>query len=294
MGGWSPEREVSLKSGKNVVNGLKKLGYDVYPIDVKKDLRYITAELYKANPDYIFNTLHGVGGEDGVIQGILEVFGKPYSNSGVLGSAVCFSKLISKYILGANGIRVIKGLNIKKNDLKNIDPANPIEKYPFVIKPSESGSSVGIFLIFDENDLKKVQNTVWDFGEDILIEKYIKGREFTVLVANGKVLGSVEITYKNEFYDYASKYNTGGSSHVADYYMPNPDQEEMYKMAEKSYNLCKCSGIARIDFLYDGEKPYFLEVNTQPGMTEMSLVPDIAKYNGISFEEILEMCLKYS
>jgi len=288
MGGWSPEREISILSAKGVSTVLENMGYEVIKIDVKKDLRYITDALYKANPDFIFNVLHGIGGEDGVIQGVLDIFGIPYSNSGVLSSSISFDKAICKKIAKSSGVRVADGFEINKNDIKKLGTEIKVE-YPFVIKAAANGSSVGVFLIFTEEDLKKVKSTEWTFGDKVMIEKYINGREFTVLIANGKAIGAVEITSKNEFYDYESKYEIGGSSHISSFEMNESAIKEMYSMSEKVFESCECKGIARADFRYDNEQVYFLEINTQPGMTELSLAPDIARFNNISFEELLRM-----
>ena len=289
MGGWSAEREISLNSGKNVSEALTKMGYDVYEIDVKKDLKYLSDELYKSKPDFVFNVLHGTGGEDGVIQGILELFGVPYSNSGVLASALAFDKSICKKIANADGVRVIEGFDITPSDIQKINVQTGIQvEYPFVVKPAANGSSVGVFLIFNDDDLNNLKKTDWTFGDRVMIEKYIKGREFTVLVIDGKTIGAVEITYKNKLYDFESKYEIGGSCHISSFEMNESNVTEMFDMAEKVFNACYCKGAARADFRYDNKHIYFMEINTQPGMTELSLAPDIARFNGLSFEDILK------
>ena len=280
-GGWSPEREISLQSGENVANLLRESGFDVYEIDVKKDLLYLTNELYKSNPDYIYNVLHGVGGEDGVIQGILEIFGKPYSNSSVLSSAICFDKQICKTIVKANGVNVINGYCIQSLEIKNIKA-----KYPFVIKASCNGSSVGVFLIFNEEDFNKVKSIDWQYGNEVIVEEYINGREFTVAVINGKAIGAIEIVSSNNknFYDFKSKYSNGGSTHISNYNLEKKMEDKMFCMAEIAYKSCKCNGIARVDFRYNNKDVYFLEINTQPGMTSKSLIPDILRNKNIKFE----------
>ena len=290
-GGWSAEREISVLSCKNVANGLKKLQYDVTEIDVKKDLKYITEELYKANPDFIFNILHGNGGEDGVIQGVLDIFGVPYSNSGVLASAICFDKTICKELAKSAGVRVADGF---ETDPEHILEIKNKMAYPFVIKPTANGSSVGLFTIFGEEEWQKFINTPWTFGKKIMVEKYIPGREFTVCVLNGKAIGAIEITFEHKTYDYEAKYEPGASSHISNYEMEAKSRDEMFKMAEDVFKVCNCSGIARMDFRYDGKQVYFLEANTQPGMTELSLAPDIAKFAGLSFEELLQKIIDSS
>ena len=267
-GGWSPEREISLQSGAYIASILRDNGFEVYEIDVRKDLLYLTQELYKSNPDYIYNALHGIGGEDGVIQGILEIFGKPYSNSNVLSSSICFDKQICKTIVKANGVNTIEGYCIDSSNIKYIN--NNIDKntsgidvlntciqnkdniinmeYPFVIKPACNGSSVGVFLIFNEEDLNKIKLIDWQCGNEVIIEKYIKGREFTVAVINDKAIGALEIVSKNKFYDFDSKYSEGGSKHMSNYILDKETENNMFRMAEIAYKACKCKGIARYIF----------------------------------------------
>ncbi|MDR0942489.1 MAG: D-alanine--D-alanine ligase [Holosporales bacterium] len=294
-GGWSPEREVSLNSGKNIAEGLKRLGFEVCEIDVKKDLKHITDKLYDCRPDFVFNTLHGIGGEDGVIQGILEVFGVPYNNSDVLSSAITFDKSVCKKLVKTAGVRVVDGFDITSSDIQNINTPQGINvNYPFVVKPSDNGSTIGVFLIFNDEDLQNLKNTKWTFGEKVIIEKYIKGREFTTLTLDGKAIGAIEITYKNKLYDYSSKYDVGGSFHLSHFNLGESNLKEMLDMSEKAFKVCCCRGIARADFRYDNERVYFLELNTQPGMTSLSLVPDIAKFNGISFENLLMKIIESS
>lgn len=290
MGGWSSERDISLKSGECVSAILERMGYEVCRIVVEKDLRFITEELYKSNPDFVLNMLHGTGGEDGIIQGLLEIFGKPYSNSGVLSSAICFDKSICKAIAKLTGATVPNGFEICPNEIQNLGTSIEV-KFPFVVKATSNGSSVGVFLIFDEQDLANLKSKEWTFGDHILVEEYIDGREFTTLVIDGKAIGSVEITFQNKFYDYASKYEIGGSSHISSFELNQNQMQEMHKTAEKIYKACRCKGAARADFRCNDQGTFFLELNTQPGMTELSLAPDIARFNGISIEELILMNL---
>ena len=291
MGGWSSEREVSVSSGRYVSSVLRRMGYGVYELIVEKDLRFITDKLYESNPDFIFNLLHGTGGEDGVIQGILEIFGKPYSNSGVLSSAICFNKSICKAVAKLSGALVPECFEIDKKDIQKLGREISV-RYPFVVKPEENGSSVGVFVIFDDKDLNGLQSQEWKFGERVLVEEYIAGREFTTLIINGKAIGSIEITFKNKFYDYSSKYEIGGSSHISSFELNQNQTQEMHKTAENIYQACRCRGVARADFRCNDNGAYFLELNTQTGMTELSLAPDIARFNGISIEELLEMNIR--
>ncbi|MDR0640762.1 MAG: D-alanine--D-alanine ligase [Holosporales bacterium] len=334
-GGWSPEREVSLNSGAFVSNELRSVGHDVHEIDVIKDLRYITDSLYEHSPDYIVNMLHGIGGEDGIIQGILEVFGVPYSGSGVLGSSLAFHKSLCKMIVKAQGVRVIDGLDIHCHDIQQINtPMGPQMQYPFVVKPAANGSSVGVFLVFNDRDLETLKNTEWTFGKDVILENYIAGREFTVLVNGGKAIGALEIVPNSNFYDYGSKYNEGGSSHILDFELEPALLDQMLSAAEIAFTACHCRSFARVDFRVDvnhvhtqssqefgagdtscsrrsvldlliirpfktssgstnpqasEDRVYFLEINTQPGMTSTSLVPEIAKYNHVELPCILNI-----
>jgi D-alanine-D-alanine ligase len=288
-GGWSSEREISLRSAAFVSEELVKLGHDVYELDViKKDLRYLTDKLYEFAPDFVFNVLHGVGGEDGVMQGVLEMFDVPYNSSRVLGSAIAFHKSICKSVVAAKGVNVIDGYDISSIEISDLNtPSGITMQYPFVVKPAENGSSVGVFLIFDDMDLLKLKNMNWSFGNDVIIERYIDGREFSVLVVDGNVIGVVEIVPKRgRFYDYESKYSTDGSVHVFDFDLDRDVLSSMHEMARIAFRECRCSGMARIDFKLDGRKVCFLEINTQPGMTKESLVPDIARFNGININRL--------
>ncbi|MDR1333165.1 MAG: D-alanine--D-alanine ligase [Holosporales bacterium] len=289
LGGWSSEREVSLNSGKNVAKVLRGLGYEIAEIDVQKDLRHFTDALYNFKPDFVFNILHGSGGEDGIVQGVLEMYGVPYSGSSVLGSALTFNKSVCKKLARFSGIRVADWIDIKASEIPDINTKSGKNvPFPFIVKPSANGSSVGVYLIFGEDDLSKLKEVDWTFGDDVMLEKYIPGREFTVMALNGKTVGGLEIRSKAEFYDYSSKYDVGGSVHIPNFEVDKSVKQELYSVTGTAYDICHCSGVARADFRYDGENVYFLEINTQPGMTELSLVPDIARANGISIEALIE------
>lgn len=283
-GGWSSEREVSVNSARNLERVLSEVGFPVTVIEVTKDLRRLTDDLYSANPDYIWNALHGTGGEDGVIQGVLDIFGVPYSNSGVASSAICFDKSVANVLASNAGVRIVPNKCIKSTEIALIE-----EPYPFVIKPTNEGSSVGVYIIHNAEEFQKLKSLPWTYGHRVLVEKYIPGREFTVLVINGKAIGALEITYNNEFYDYDAKYSEGGSTHNANYDLPKDAEMEMFDMAMKACSACLCKGIARVDFRFDGRDMYFLEINTQPGVTSKSLVPDIWKAKGLSMLDILKM-----
>lgn len=281
-GGWSPEREISLMSGETVAKKFRNLGYEVIEIDVIKDLRFITDELYRADPDYVYVALHGLGGEDGIIQGLLEIFGKPYSHSNVLASAVAFDKTICKIIAESCGVLVPDGFEISGEELKTLQH----NAYPFVIKPCSNGSSIDVFVVHNEKEFENVRKNEWAPHRRIIIEKFIPGKEFTVMVIDGIAVGSMEIVPKHEFFDYASKYDDRGAYHVYNHGVSQNAIDNANRAAEKVYKTCRCSGVARADFRYDGNDMYFLEINTQPGMTELSLCPDIASNLNISFEKM--------
>ena len=285
LGGWSSEREISISSGQKVANILRNMGYNVSEIDVKKDLKHLVGKLYEANPDFIFNMLHGFGGEDGIIQGVLEVFGVPYSGCSVLSSAICFDKAVCKKIVKNNGVRVAEGFETEASHLLEV---KKYIDYPFVVKPAQNGSSIGLFIVLGEQDWQKLQHTSWIFGDKIIVEKYIKGREFTVCMLDGEVLGALEITFQNQTYDYKAKYEVGASSHISNFAMDEQSMKEMYQMSKIAFKACECSGLVRMDYRHDGEKAYFLEINTQPGMTATSLVPDIARFAGLKPEDLLQ------
>jgi D-alanine-D-alanine ligase len=285
-GGWSSEREISINSGKSVAKALKAAGHEVVEINVTKNLRDLTDALYAANPDYVFNTLHGTGGEDGVVQGVLEVFGKPYNGCGVLASAIAFDKAFCKAIVAQAGVRVPQGILISKSELKSL--RFPM---PFVAKPAAEGSSVGVFIINTPEELKVLQSMDWSFGERIIVEEFVPGREFTVFVLNNKSIGAVEICPKHKFYDFSSKYDPDGSRHIGAYDLPKDAEEEMFSMAEKATRACNCKGGVRVDFRFN-DRMYFLEINTLPGMTETSLVPDIARNAGIPMTELLRQIME--
>ena len=282
MGGLSSERDVSLSSGKGIEKALNELGYKVTPIDVGRD---IVQKLAEIKPDIAFNALHGTYGEDGCIQGLLEIMGIPYTHSGVMSSAIAMDKQQTKYIMQDIGIPCPQGSVISKEDIAagNI----PIPR-PYVIKPVSEGSSVGIFII-QEGDKNPSLQDLSKFKE-MLVEQYIPGRELSVATTDEKSLGVVEIRPKEGYYDYTNKY-VGGKT---DHFMPAPIDKDIYEQAMqyalKAHKTLKCSGISRTDFRYDesSEKLYFLELNTHPGMTPLSLVPEIAAYSGISFNELVK------
>lgn len=289
MGGWSSERDVSLVSGNACVKALLEKGYEATAIDVKRDLKHLLEEIEKINPDVIFNALHGQGGEDGIIQGVLEILGKPYTHSGHLASALAMDKDKSKKIFSAAGIPCPEGEVLNIEDLKaGYIPFLP----PYVIKPNAEGSSVGVFIVKSIDEVPDFND--WKFSSEVLVEKYIPGRELSVAV-RGVFGGDIEaftvteIKTNREFYNYDAKYSDGGSHHIVPAEIPSDIFVKAIEYAETAHKALGCSGVTRSDFRYDTEDGiYLLEVNTQPGMTPTSLVPEQAAYRNINFADLVE------
>lgn len=286
-GGWSAEREVSLVSGSACAKALREIGHTVTEIDVKPD---IAEALQKAKPDVVFNALHGRFGEDGCIQGMLELLKIPYTHSGVLASAVAMDKPMAKVVFEAAGLRCPKGKVVSREEMLKGDPM----PRPYVAKPANEGSSVGVKLLL-ENDNFYYTAENWDQGDSVLVEEYIPGREITVAVLNDRPLGVTEIRPKTGFYDYTNKYTDGKTEHLCPAPLPKEKYEEAMRMALAAHRALGCRGLSRADFRYHEDAPggpiYILEVNTQPGMTPLSLSPELAAYAGISFNNLVQMLL---
>jgi D-alanine-D-alanine ligase len=291
MGGWSEEREVSLSSAQGVMKALKELGYQVFSIDVTRDIAQLVQQLIKYQPDVVFNILHGTGGEDGVIQGILEAMHVPYTFSGVAASAIGMNKVLARKIFEREGLLSPEWKVVSVADLEQGHPM----PMPYVIKPISDGSSKGVHIIHKSEDLPDFTMT-WKPGTQLLIEKYIHGREIQVAVMGDRALGAIEICPKQGFYDYEAKYTEGKAVHL----MPAPVSPESYQRvlddALKAHQAIECRGITRSDFRYDDQedKFYLLEINTQPGMTPLSLVPEIAAHQGISFHDLIEWMVDHA
>jgi D-alanine-D-alanine ligase len=283
MGGWSVERDVSLDSGRLVAAALQELGHEVISIDVTRDLGALMAALMP-RPDVVFNALHGVGGEDGTVQGVLEVMGIPYTHSGVDASAIAMNKVLSRRVFEQEGIAVPPWKIVSRKDL---DAAHPMPM-PYVIKPVNEGSSRGVYIIRSEEDFKNFQKE-WAFGETALIEKCIDGREIQVGVMGNRAIGAIEIRPREAFYDYTAKYTLGRAEH----FMPAPlspgTYEKVLKLGLKAHQLLGCRSVSRSDFMYDEAQDqfYLLELNTQPGMSPLSLLPEIAAHEGITFNQLI-------
>jgi D-alanine-D-alanine ligase len=288
MGGWSAEREVSLRSGKACADALDKLGgYKVSRVDVDRE---IAATLRALKPDAALNVLHGRPGEDGTLQGMLEVLGIPYSHSGVLSSALAMQKEMAKTVMQAAGVPVPEGRVVPRREAAQ---GHPMER-PYVIKPVAEGSSYGVFIVTEQHahPPQELTRDDWPYGEQVLVERYIPGKELTCAVIGDRALDVIEIVAATRFYDYEAKYAPGGSKHL----LPAPISpfvyQEVRRLALKAHHALGCRGVTRADFRYDDrsagtEGLICLEVNTQPGMTETSLVPELAAYAGLSFEELV-------
>lgn len=292
-GGWNSEREVSLASGQAVYLALNRMGYDACIVDFS---RSIYQELQEIKPDIVFNALHGQYGEDGRIQGFLDILQIPYTHSGVLASALCMDKILTRKICSSAGVKSPKYSILRKGEnQKNLEKIFEIGK-PFVIKPVNEGSSVGVEVALP-NSKFDFQEYGWQYGDEMIIENYIAGKEIQVAVMDGKALGAIEVRPKGLFYDYECKYTPG----MTDYVMPAEISVEKYaevmQLAQKAYQATKCKGISRVDFIFNNKDGgdyqfYLLEVNTHPGFTPTSLVPKIASYVGISFEEIIKFLIE--
>lgn len=283
MGGWSAEREVSLRSGKACADALESEGYRVTRVDVQRDIAQVLSGL---KPDVAFNVLHGVPGEDGTIQGVLEVLGIPYTHSGVLASALSMDKAQARIIMANAGVPVAEGRVVTRAEAAK----DHVLPRPYVLKPVAEGSSVGVFIVTEDHQHppQELTRADWPHGETLLAERYIPGMELTCAVMGDEALDVIEIEATTRFYDYEAKYAPGGSRHI----LPARIKLNIYQKAQilalKAHRALGCRGISRADFRFDNREDgsgelFCLEVNTQPGMTETSLVPELAAYRGMSF-----------
>jgi D-alanine-D-alanine ligase len=287
LGGWSAEREVSLRSGKACADALGRMDYRVTRIDVGRDIATV---LTTVRPDVVLNVLHGRPGEDGTLQGLLEIMGIPYSHSGVLASSVAMQKDVAKTLLQAAGVPVAEGLTAARHDAAK----QHLLPRPYVIKPIAEGSSVGVFIVTQahEHPPQELFREDWAFGERVLIERYIPGKELTCAVMGDTALDVIEIVPTMRFYDYEAKYAPGGSKHELPAKILPKVYQRVRRMALQAHRALGCRGVTRADFRYDDttggtEELVCLEVNTQPGLTETSLVPELAAHAGITFDELV-------
>ena len=287
MGGLSGERKISLLTGKACSKALKKKGYKVVDLDAKG---YFVDELKQLKPKIVFNALHGKYGEDGFVQSILESLKIPYTHSGVLSSSLAMDKELSRLIFIKNNLKVPKYFLLQKDHQGNSNKKfnNKKIKFPIVIKPINEGSSLGVSICKNKKQFTSKYKKLMENYDRILVEEYIPGREIQVAVMGEKALGAIELVPRRQFYDYTAKYsNTAQTQHI----MPAPLSPKKYKeilgLAKKAHKLLGCRGITRSDFRFFKNKFYLLETNTQPGLTKLSLVPEIAQYCGIKFEDLI-------
>jgi D-alanine-D-alanine ligase len=290
MGGWSSEREVSLTSGRGVAAALRERGWsNVTELDMDRD---VAARLSQLKPDIVFNALHGTPGEDGTVQGMMDLMGLKYTHSGLATSVIAIDKELTKMVLVPHGIRMPAGKIVTSESLHQEDPL----PRPYVVKPINEGSSVGVAIVTPDgnygNPIGKDVPGPWNEFDELLTEPFIKGRELTVAVMGGEPLAVTELKPKAGFYDYAAKYTDGLTQHICPAEIPYEIASVMMDMAARAHQLLGCKGASRSDFRWDDELGeagiYLLEVNTQPGMTPLSLVPEQAKMKGISYGELVE------
>jgi len=287
MGGFSNEREVSLVSGRAVADALAAEGYAVSAVDAGRDVAALLAAL-TPRPDVVFNALHGRYGEDGCVQGLLEWLAIPYTHSGVLASALAMDKPVAKRLFAAAGIPCAEHVIAGRDAVL----AGDVMPRPYVVKPLNEGSSVGVIIVRDETEAPALSTDDWPFGERVMVERYVPGREITVAVMGDRALGVTELRTGEGFYDYAAKYTEGRTEHLVPAPLPPPVYEAAMDHALQAHRALDCRGVTRADLRYDdtGGEPgalYLLEINTQPGMTPLSLVPELAAHAGIGFGELV-------
>lgn len=287
-GGISAEREVSLVSGSAVARGLLSAGYAVDEIDVGADLGALLARLAPA-PDAVFNALHGRYGEDGCIQGVLNILRIPYTHSGLLASALAMDKPAAKRVFADAGIPVAEHAIC---GIQALVAAEPMPR-PYVIKPLNEGSSVGVRIVRPGDDLAAIA-AGWSAAAEVMVERFIPGRELTVAVMGDRALAVTEITTARGFYDYDAKYADGGSRHLVPAPLPDAVTRRCLELARTAHRALGCRGVSRADFRLDGERLYILEVNTQPGMTPTSLAPEQAACAGIPFAELVAWMVEHA
>ncbi len=285
MGGWSAERDVSLSSGSEAVKALREAGYRVTPVDVGKDLGALASAL-TPRPDVVFNALHGRGGEDGTIQAVLEVMGLPYTHSGVLASAVGMDKPMTKQLLATVGVPSPQGLVVQPADFARGHPLPP----PYVAKPANEGSTVGVVLVSAGSNGPDAVGT-WAADDRIVVEEFIPGRELTVGVMGDRALGVTQIESDRTVFDYEAKYTAGVARHRLPAPIPDAVTDAALRLALLAHRTLGCRGVTRSDFRYDDRRHgpdglFFLEINTQPGLTPVSLVPEQAAHVGISYRDL--------
>lgn len=289
MGGWSSEREVSLTSGNGVADALESLGHKVTRIDMDRD---VALRLTEAKPDVVFNALHGTPGEDGTIQGLMDLMGLTYTHSGLTTSVIAIDKELTKQQLVPHGVRMPEGKIVDSESLYEGDPL----PRPYVLKPVNEGSSVGVAIIKERDNhgapIHRDAHGPWQTFSTLLAEPFIRGRELTVAVLGDRALGVTELVPSSGFYDYEAKYTDGLTTHICPAKIPADIAEAAMKMALDAHRLLGCKGTSRSDFRWDDEQGeaglYLLEVNTQPGMTPLSLVPEQGKHVGMTYADLVQ------
>jgi D-alanine-D-alanine ligase len=289
MGGWSAEREVSLMSGAGVADALESLGHRVTRIDMDRD---VAARLAEARPDLVFNALHGTPGEDGSVQGLLDLMGLRYTHSGLATSVIAIDKVLTKQVLVPHGIPMPGGRIVKSADIHQADPL----QRPYVLKPVNEGSSVGVAIVTEGGNYgSPIGRDVigpWQEFDELLAEPYIRGRELTTAVLGTRALGVTELKPKSGWYDYDAKYTDGMTEHVFPARIPDEIADACKSLALEAHRLLGCKGASRSDFRWDDERGvdglFLLEVNTQPGMTPLSLVPEQARHVGMSYADLVQ------
>ena len=289
MGGWSAEREVSLMSGAGVADALENLGHRVTRIDMDRD---VALRLAEAKPDLVFNALHGTPGEDGSVQGMLDLMGLRYTHSGMATSVIAIDKVLTKQALVPHGVPMPGGRIVKSESLFEGDPL----ARPYVLKPVNEGSSVGVAIVTAEgnygNPIGRDVRGPWQEFDELLAEPYVRGRELTTAVLGYEALGVTELRPKSGFYDYDAKYTEGMTDHICPADVPDSIADACKRIAIEAHRLLGCSGCSRADFRWDDERGidglFLLEVNTQPGMTPLSLVPEQARHAGMSYADLVQ------
>tara|TARA_Y100000590_G_scaffold461887_1_gene624549 strand:+ start:566 stop:1471 length:906 start_codon:yes stop_codon:yes gene_type:complete len=287
VGGLSGERKISFLTGKACSRALKRKGYKVINLDAKG---FFVQELKKLKPKIVFNALHGRYGEDGFVQSILEALKIPYTHSGVISSSLAMNKELSRLIFINNKIRVPKYFLLRKGLEKKLKKKI---KYPIVIKPINEGSSLGVYICKNSKQFKSNYKKLIKEYDKILVEEYIPGKEIQVAVMGKQALGAIELVPKREFYDYKAKYSSSAKTkHIMPANISSAKYKEVLNLAKRAHKVLGCRGITRSDFRFFKNKFYLLETNTQPGMTKLSLVPEIAQYCGIKFEDLVIWMIK--
>ena len=292
MGGLSGERKISFLTGKACVAALRKIGYKVKEVDAKG---YFVDKLKKLKPKLVLNALHGKFGEDGFVQSILESLKIPYTHSGVFSSSLAMDKELSRIIFKKNKIKVPKYFLLEKGYEGNLQRKikNNKIKFPIVIKPINEGSSLGVYICKNKLQFDKNYNKLNREYDRILVEEYIPGKEIQVAIMGKVALGAIELVPRRKFYDYTAKYSSSAKTkHIMPASISQKKYEEVLIIAKKAHKILGCRGITRSDFRFFNNKFYLLETNTQPGMTKLSLVPEIAKYKGIKFEDLVFWMIK--